>query len=73
MPAFLAGLFIVALRNEKGSYNTANRADQYVEIVALRNEKGSYNLESVSSARRGIVALRNEKGAIQIKKHHLNR
>ena len=34
---------IVALRNEKGSYNikpfnTSNR-----KIVALRNEKGSYN------------------------------
>ena len=34
---------IVALRNEKGSYNTD--CDDLVRycIVALRNEKGSYN------------------------------
>ena len=44
MPAFLAGLFIVALRNEKGSYNTGNGGSGGGGIVALRNEKGSYNL-----------------------------
>ena len=35
--------FIVALRNEKGSYNL-NQMRRYRRfIVALRNEKGSYN------------------------------
>ena len=35
---------IVALRNEKGSYNITipNAISTY--IVALRNEKGSYNI-----------------------------
>ena len=36
--------FIVALRNEKGSYNPITKADLSISIVALRNEKGSYNL-----------------------------
>ena len=34
---------IVALRNEKGSYNRYNCVEVMVDIVALRNEKGSYN------------------------------
>ena len=34
---------IVALRNEKGSYNVAAGALFKGLIVALRNEKGSYN------------------------------
>ena len=34
---------IVALRNEKGSYNYIGRVEQHDRIVALRNEKGSYN------------------------------
>ena len=34
---------IVALRNEKGSYNTENVVMDEDVIVALRNEKGSYN------------------------------
>ena len=36
-------LFIVALRNEKGSYNHSISMITTFEIVALRNEKGSYN------------------------------
>ena len=39
---FEAGL-IVALRNEKGSYNNKTNAVRLLIIVALRNEKGSYN------------------------------
>ena len=35
--------FIVALRNEKGSYNVARWVVKPCTIVALRNEKGSYN------------------------------
>ena len=35
---------IVALRNEKGSYNTRQNSQKRWQIVALRNEKGSYNL-----------------------------
>ena len=54
---------IVALRNEKGSYNTiANAAHEHC-IVALRNEKGSYNLRARVGYRVLIVALRNEKGS----------
>ena len=34
---------IVALRNEKGSYNYAMTYTNTTQIVALRNEKGSYN------------------------------
>ena len=34
---------IVALRNEKGSYNTIQSLQKCFRIVALRNEKGSYN------------------------------
>ena len=36
-------LKIVALRNEKGSYNVIKEIDKKTCIVALRNEKGSYN------------------------------
>ena len=35
---------IVALRNEKGSYNTVSTKYFLGGIVALRNEKGSYNV-----------------------------
>ena len=35
---------IVALRNEKGSYNCSECKCSVNEIVALRNEKGSYNI-----------------------------
>ena len=34
---------IVALRNEKGSYNSKTARIFRHKIVALRNEKGSYN------------------------------
>ena len=34
---------IVALRNEKGSYNITALFARVLRIVALRNEKGSYN------------------------------
>ena len=34
---------IVALRNEKGSYNHMYQREEFPLIVALRNEKGSYN------------------------------
>ena len=36
-------IFIVALRNEKGSYNLRMVYWLFFKIVALRNEKGSYN------------------------------
>ena len=35
---------IVALQNEKGSYNPNGLPLLVCEIVALQNEKGSYNL-----------------------------
>ena len=52
---------IVALRNEKGSYNVDVAKDFFNGIVALRNEKGSYNLASNQCLELDIVALRNEK------------
>ena len=39
----MRGQIIVALRNEKGSYNCLNWLFGTFAIVALRNEKGSYN------------------------------
>ena len=43
MAEAMAVVEIVALRNEKGSYNTGGEAGTTGNIVALRNEKGSYN------------------------------
>ena len=43
------GLFavpIIALRNEKGSYNSAIGNNTSEIIIALRNEKGSYNIKT---------------------------
>ena len=37
-------LLIIALRNEKGSYNLNEALFRLNEIIALRNEKGSYNI-----------------------------
>ncbi len=54
---------IVALRNEKGSYNYPCPSPSRPSIVALRNEKGSYNKQFISIHRLFIVALRNEKGS----------
>ena len=38
---------IVALRNEKGSYNEVKTSSRFTLIVALRNEKGSYNFHQM--------------------------
>ena len=54
---------IVALRNEKGSYNRPMATATRESIVALRNEKGSYNLSRNRLSCLTIVALRNEKGS----------
>ena len=54
---------IIALRNEKGSYNCTIAFIQRIEIIALRNEKGSYNLSGLKQTRLKIIALRNEKGS----------
>ena len=51
---------IVALRNEKGSYNKRNKPLYIYNIVALRNEKGSYNLTN-RGASPAILELRNRK------------
>ena len=57
---------IVALRNEKGSYNP-NEVKWYLFcIVALRNEKGSYNQLAYHAQSIQIVALRNEKGSYNL-------
>ena len=54
---------IVALRNEKGSYNHQGLVHRDLKIVALRNEKGSYNIIKMAVTLTKIVALRNEKGS----------
>ena len=54
---------IVALRNEKGSYNATEPMKFGTSIVALRNEKGSYNTHITTITKVAIVALRNEKDA----------
>ena len=56
-------LFIVALRNEKGSYSEAQEQEFETIIVALRNEKGSYSQVFARLSDAEIVALRNEKGS----------
>ena len=56
-------LIIVALRNEKGSYNATPLLTAASNIVALRNEKGSYNAWKRAIILQRIVALRNEKGS----------
>ena len=43
MALITSSAVIVALRNEKGSYNTRVGGLRGHVIVALRNEKGSYN------------------------------
>ena len=60
------GLFavpIIALRNEKGSYNPDLFHMLVESIIALRNEKGSYNHFFYVSEWHFIIALRNEKGS----------
>ena len=57
---------IIALRNEKGSYNQLIHLIHYWSIIALRNEKGSYNLISQVLTELLIIALRNEKGSYNI-------
>ena len=62
---------IVALRNEKGSYNFSLTMRPTFGIVALRNEKGSYNNQNIQTTTVCIVALRNEKGSYnQIARRH---
>ena len=63
MPCQIKAERIVALRNEKGSYNLKSFAKLSAVIVALRNEKGSYNNHCISQQFIIIVALRNEKGS----------
>ena len=63
------GLFavpIIALRNEKGSYNVVIFGVVTTLIIALRNEKGSYNKFSFKSTGAIIIALRNEKGSYNV-------
>ena len=43
MSLVLLAQIIIALRNEKGSYNECISGKEGMMIIALRNEKGSYN------------------------------
>ena len=64
-------LLIVALRNEKGSYNRNRCLCETSCIVALRNEKGSYNCIAYYYITPRIVALRNEKGSYNCPKNNV--
>ena len=57
---------IIALRNEKGSYNSLIASILTKAIIALRNEKGSYNNTVNGATINGIIALRNEKGSYNL-------
>ena len=50
---------IIALRNEKGSYNRHRSVLFFFFIIALRNEKGSYNKKAQKEKPTMIIALRN--------------
>ena len=68
------GLFavpIIALRNEKGSYNLILILALSSMIIALRNEKGSYNSLHILQNPYTIIALRNEKGSYNQNLHSL--
>ena len=60
---------IIALRNEKGSYNSLHILQNPYTIIALRNEKGSYNQNLHSLQVFEIIALRNEKGSYNLSKY----
>ena len=50
-------IIIIALRNEKGSYNKSQEHLKEFRIIALRNEKGSYNVYLLKCHREIIIAL----------------
>ena len=54
---------IVALRDERGSYNIGGYQGRLVLIVALRDERGSYNRNQYAAHLAAIVALRDERGS----------
>ena len=60
------GVPIIALRNEKGSYNEKLVRVFLNLIIALRNEKGSYNIWYILMDMAIIIALRNEKGSYNL-------
>ena len=66
MIQILSQYVIIALRNEKGSYNRKSLYTLRERIIALRNEKGSYNSLVGHPNRWAIIALRNEKGSCNI-------
>ena len=58
---------IVALRDERGSYNAIRSRLISSSIVALRDERGSYNDLPSDLVYFGIVALRDERGSYNSK------
>ena len=56
-------LVIVALRDERGSYNAVSGGYNVSIIVALRDERGSYNRTQLLVLLMFIVALRDERGS----------
>ena len=57
---------IIALRDERGSYNIVSEQYIPISIIALRDERGSYNPLLVLSLVIFIIALRDERGSYNI-------
>ena len=57
---------IVALRDERGSYNQIGNFATFPFIVALRDERGSYNRHRALGSAVRIVALRDERGSYNV-------
>ena len=54
---------IIALRDERGSYNVSKEGLNNAAIIALRDERGSYNQRCGRYADGNIIALRDERGS----------
>ena len=54
---------IVAIRGERGSYNTRPIVTRCTIIVAIRGERGSYNHADLRNFEAVIVAIRGERGS----------
>ena len=66
----MISLLIVAIRGERGSYNSIDILPCLNGIVAIRGERGSYNAPSGGSRRTGIVAIRGERGSYNYHRTH---
>ena len=59
---------IIALRDERGSYNIVSEQYIPISIIALRDERGSYNRNDFRPSTYKIIALRDERGSYNTKR-----